>query len=155
VTILPQRFQLPLREHIARVKEPHETELAQGFGAVYLWPALERSYHSAAREWIWQYVFPSGRCSVEPRSGKVRRHHIHENALQRAVKEAAADVGLTKQMSCHVLRHPFATHLLAGGYGIRTAQELLRHADVSTTRMYTHVLNKPGLAVKSPVDVGI
>jgi site-specific recombinase XerD len=85
----------------------------------------------------------------------VRRHHIHENALQRAVKEAAADVGLTKQMSCHVLRHPFATHLLAGGYDIRTAQELLRHADVSTTRMSTHVLNKPGLAVKSPVDVGI
>jgi integron integrase len=152
VTMLPQRFQQPLREHLTRVKEQHDKDLAQGFGAAYLWPALERKYPNAAQEWIWQYVFPSGRLSVDPRSGKVRRHHLHENALQRAVKETAVKVGLTKQMSCHVLRHSFATHLLEGGYDIRTVQELLGHADVSTTMICTHVLNTPGLAVKSPAD---
>ena len=152
VTMLPQRFQEALRERLARVKEQHDKDLAQGFGAAYLWPALERKYPKAAREWIWQYVFPSGRLSVDPRSGTVRRHHLHENALQRAVKDAAVKVGLTKQMSCHVLRHSFATHLLEGGYDIRTVQELLGHADVSTTMIYTHVLNTPGLAVKSPAD---
>jgi integrase len=115
VTILPHRFQQALREQLARAKTLHDNDLVQGFGAVYLWPALERKYPNPVREWIWQYVFPSGRLSVDPRSGKVRRHHIHENALQRAVK-----VGLTKQMSCHVLRHSFATHLLEGGYEIRT-----------------------------------
>jgi integron integrase len=155
VTILPQRFQPALRKHLACVKEQRETDLTQGCGAVYLWPALGCKYPSAVRDWIWQYVFPSGRLSVDHRSGKVRRHHLHENALQRAVKQAAVKVGLTKQMSFHVLRHSFATHLLEGGYDIRTVQELLGHADVSTTMMYTHVLNTPGLAVKSPVDVGI
>lgn len=153
VTVLPQRFQPPLREHLTRVKAQHDTDLAQGLGRVYLWPALERKYPNAAREWIWQYVFPSGRLSVDPRNGSVRRHHIHENALQKAVKQAAFKVGLTKQVSCHALRHSFATHLLQGGYDIRTVQELLGHADVSTTMIYTHVLNTPGLAVKSPADV--
>jgi integron integrase len=152
VTMLPHRFQQALREQLARAKEQHDNDLAQGFGAVYLWPALERKDPNAVRELIWQYVFPSGRLSVDPRSGKVRRYHIHENALQRAVKETAVKVGWTKQMSCHVLRHSFATHLLEGGYDIRTVQELLGHADVSTTMIYTHVLNTPGLAVKSPGD---
>jgi integron integrase len=152
VTTLPQRFQPPLREYLTRVKAQHEQDLAQGFGSVYLWPALERKYPNAAREWIWQYVFPSNRVSVDPRGGRVRRHHLHENALQRAVKEAAFSAGLTKAVSCHVLRHSFATHLLEGGYDIRTVQELLGHADVSTTMIYTHVLNRPGLAVKSPAD---
>jgi len=100
----------------------------------------------------WQYVFPSASLSTDPRSGQVRRHHIHESGLQRAVKKAALDAGITKQVSCHALRHSFATHLLETGYDIRTVQELLGHADVSTTMIYTHVLNRPGLAVKSPAD---
>ncbi len=152
VTMLRQRFQQPLREHLARVKEQHDHDLTRGFGAVYLWPALERKYPRAARAWIWQYVFASSRLSVDPRSGKVHRHHLHENALQRAVTQAAFKVGLSKPVSCHVLRHSLATHLLEGDYDIRTVQELFGHADVSTTMIYTHVLNKPGLAVKSPAD---
>jgi integrase len=152
VTILPQRWQPPLREHLARVKAQHANDLAQGFGAVDLWPALERKYPSAVREWLWQYVVPSGRLSVDPRRGKVRRHHSHENALPRAVKETAVTVGLTKQLRCHVLRHAFATHLLEGGDEIRTVQERLGHAEVSTTMIDTHVLNTLGLAVKSPAD---
>ena len=152
VTILPQTFQGPLREHLTRVKEQHVTDLTEGFGRVYLWPALERKYPNAGREWTWQYVFPSSRLSIDPRQRKVRRHHLHENALQKAVKQAAFKAGLTKPVSCHVLRHSFATHLLEAGYDIRTVQELLGHADVATTIIYTHVLNRPGLAVKSPVD---
>jgi integron integrase len=133
VTILPQTFQEPLREHLTRVKEQHVTDLTEGFGRVYLWPALERKYPNAGREWTWQYVFPSSRLSIDPRQRKVRRHHLHENALQKAVKQAAFKVGLTKPVSCHVLRHSFATHLLETRYDIRTVQELLGHADVATT----------------------
>lgn len=153
ITILPERFRQPLKEHLRGVKRLHERDRSEGFGEVYIWPSLARKYPNVAREWIWQYVFPSNRLSVDPRSGKVRRHHIHENGLQRVVKDTAMKVGLTKQVSCHTFRHSFATHLLEAGYDIRTVQELLGHADVSTTMIYTHVLNKPGLAVRSPADI--
>jgi len=153
VTLLPKRFYEALKKQLAFAKKLHEKDLSKGLGEVYIWPALERKYPSASKEWIWQYVFPSSRLSVDPRSQKVRRHHIHENALQRVVKDAARRIGLTKQVSCHVFRHSFATHLLESGYDIRTVQELLGHADVSTTMIYTHILNRPGLAVKSPVDL--
>ncbi|MFQ5780536.1 MAG: integron integrase, partial [Nitrospiria bacterium] len=152
ITIFPDRFKQTLKQHLIRGKAIYEKDRKEGIAGVYLWPALARKYPHAAREWIWQFVFPSGNLSVDPRSKTVRRHHIHENGLQRAIKDAAKKAGLTKQMSSHALRHSFATHLLEGGYDIRTVQELLGHADVSTTMIYTHVLNKPGLAVKSPVD---
>ncbi|KKM73792.1 hypothetical protein LCGC14_1406920, partial [marine sediment metagenome] len=153
ITILPDRFQQPLKEHLALTRELYEKDIAEGLGGVYIWPSLARKYPNVGKEWIWQYVFPSNKLSVDPRSREVRRHHIHENGLHRAIKTAAVKVGLTKQMSSHVLRHSFATHLLENSYDIRTVQELLGHADVSTTMIYTHVLNKPGLAVKSPVDI--
>lgn len=152
ITIFPDRFKQPLKDHLVQVKELYEKDLKEGFGEVYIWPSLARKYPHAAREWIWQYVFPSDKFSVDPRSKKVRRHHIHENGLNRAIKDAAIRAGLTKQMSSHVMRHSFATHLLQSGYDIRTVQKLMGHADVSTTMIYTHVLNKPGLAVKSPAD---
>jgi len=153
VTILPERYHDLLKDHLVMIKKRHDKDLADGFGEVYIWPSLERKYSTIAKDWIWQYVFPAHKLSVDPRSGKVRRHHIHENTLQSAVKKAAKQGGINKRVSCHSLRHSFATHLLESGYDIRTVQELLGHADVSTTMIYTHVLNKPGLAVKSPVDI--
>ncbi|MDD5678785.1 MAG: integron integrase [Kiritimatiellae bacterium] len=152
VTMLAERYLPPLQDHLAQVKILHQQDLAQGNGAVYLWPGLERKYPNAAREWRWQYVFPAKSLSVDPRSGKVRRHHINENLLHRAVKQAVERAGITKTVSCHTFRHSFATHLLQAGSDIRTVQELLGHADVATTMIYTHVLNRPGLMVTSPAD---
>ncbi|MCP4408101.1 MAG: tyrosine-type recombinase/integrase [Gammaproteobacteria bacterium] len=150
---LPQRFNDPLQPHLQQAKTLHQDDLDKGFGEVYLPDTLSRKYPNAAREWGWQYVFPSSRLSVDPRSGKTRRHHAHESGLQKVVKTAARQAGISKRVSCHCLRHSFATHLLEAGYDIRTVQELLGHADVSTTMIYTHVLNTPGVSVRSPADL--
>jgi len=153
VTMLPEPFAVPLKEHLARVKGMYEGDQAKGVPGVYIWPALARKYPKAASGWIWQYVFPAKSLSVDPRSSSVRRHHINENLVQKAVKEAALRAGINKKVSCHTLRHSFATHLLEARYDIRTVQELLGHADVSTTMIYTHVLNRPGILVQSPADM--
>jgi integron integrase len=152
VTMLPVSLVQPLEAHLVKVREWHQSDLAAGYGSVYLPHALERKYPNAAKEWIWQYVFPAGKLSTDPRSGAVRRHHVLEQSIQRAVKQAVRDADLTKAATPHTFRHSFATHLLEGGYDIRTVQELLGHADVSTTMIYTHVLNKGGRGVTSPLD---
>ena len=152
VTMLPAALITPLKAHLIKVRALHEQDVAEGFGEVYLPNALEKKYPTAAREWGWQYVFPSGNRAVDPRSGVVRRHHVQDQAVQRAVKQAVRDAGLVKPATPHTLRHSFATHLLQSGYDIRTVQELLGHSDVSTTMIYTHVLNRGGRGVLSPLD---
>ena len=151
-TMFPGQLTPTLVDHLARVKLIHQQDLQKGYGDVYLPFALARKYPNAAREWGWQHLFPSERLSRDPRSGVVRRHHIDESGLQRAVRAAARMAGVAKPISPHVFRHSFATHLLEAGYDIRTVQELLGHKDVATTMIYTHVLNKGGLGVRSPLD---
>jgi integron integrase len=152
VTMIPSRLVEPLAVRIAETRRVHESDLRAGAGWVALVDALSRKFPNAGRELAWQWLFPATRTYVDPASGQRRRHHLHESVLQRAVKAAAARAGLTKRASCHTLRHSFATHLLAAGYDIRTIQELLGHRDVSTTMIYTHVLNSGGRGVRSPFD---
>jgi len=161
VTMLPDQLREPLQAQLARAQQLHQSDLEKGYGAVYLPFALERKYPNANREWGWQYVFPSDRLAPDPRPpGVIRRHHVDESGLQKAVRQAARQTGIAKPVGPHTFRHSFATHLLESGYDIRTVQELLGHADVRTTmtlrlrsgQVYTHVLNRGGLAVKSPLD---
>jgi integron integrase len=151
VTLFPESIHEPVKKHLEKVRKLHEKDLRSGLGAS-LPGALGVKYPKGHLEWGWQYVFPSRNVSVDPRSGLVRRHHVHPDTLSRSIKTATEQSGVTKPAGSHALRHSFATHLLEDGYDIRTVQELLGHKDVSTTMIYTHVMNKPGLSVKSPLD---
>lgn len=151
-TLLPASIAGALREHLADVRETHGHDVARGLGRAVLPDALERKYPNASTEWGWQFVFPAARICRDPAYGPPSRFHLHESVIQRAVTEAVRASGITKRASCHTFRHSFATHLLEGGYDIRTVQELLGHADVSTTMLYTHVLDKGPMGVKSPAD---
>ncbi len=152
VTLLPDSVCEPLQTHLREVKLRHEQDLVEGYGTVHMPNALARKYPNANRAWMWQFIFPASRRYQDPESGEVRRHHIHESALQKAVAKAARHTDINKHVTPHVFRHSFATHLLEAGYDIRTVQELLGHKDVKTTMIYTHVLQKGLLSVRSPLD---
>jgi integron integrase len=152
VTVLPETLRGTLTEHLARVRRLHERDVAAGFGGVALPGALERKVPALARDWSWQWIFPALRPYTDPATGDRRRHHLHESAVQRAVRIAVLQAGLAKRATCRTFRHSFATHLLEDGYDIRTVQELLGHEHVNTTMIYTHVLNRGGRGVRSPID---
>ena len=152
VVPFPMIVRVELASCLSRAKRVHERDLARGFGSVFLPEALSRKYPRADREWGWQWVFPAEHRSRDPRTQVERRHHLHETVIQRAVKQAVVDVGISRAASCHTFRHSFATHLIQDGYDIRTVQELLGHKDVKTTMIYTHVLNRAGVGVRSPAD---
>ena len=152
VTTLPKSLFGNLRNQLEQTRLIHQQDMKEGFGEVWMPPALSRKYPRAGSEWGWQYLFPSTKRSIDPSSGKERRHHLDEKVLQRAVKQAVRQSGIAKRASCHTFRHSFATHLLERGQDIRTVQELLGHSDVSTTMIYTHVLNQGGMGVQSPLD---
>ncbi|MGH7287562.1 MAG: integron integrase [Myxococcota bacterium] len=149
---LPRVAEGPLRRHLAQVHRLHETDLAQGIWGPPLPGGLERKYPNAPREWAWQWVFPATRTGTDPATRRRFRHHLHETAVQRAVKAAAAKAGISKRVSCHTFRHSFATHLLEDGSDVRTVQELLGHRELRTTMIYTHVLQQGPLGVRSPAD---